>query len=47
MTNNARKNKFNNKRAKGSDKARNKFNKNGKFSNKHLRNIERIIKKRN
>ena len=39
MTNNARKNKFNNKRAKGSDKARNKFNKNGKFSNKHLRNI--------
>lgn len=40
---NSHKNKFNNKRPKGSDKAKNKFNKNGKFSNKHLRNMERII----
>ena len=43
MTNNARKNKFSNKRPKGSDKSKNKFSKNGKFSNKHLRNMERII----
>jgi len=44
MTNNARKNKFSNKRPKGSDKAKNKFNKNGKFSNKHLRNMEKLLK---
>ena len=47
MTNNARKNKFSNKRPKVSDKAKNKFNKNGKFSNKHLRNMERIIENKN
>ena len=47
MINIARKNKFSNKRPKGSDKSKNKFNNNGKFSNKHLRNIERIIENKN